>query len=606
MIQKIPKLSFSSLSQILFVFKETFKIAWTVRPKLLTATLLLGALWGLSNLPILYLEKAIIDTALSGITRSDKTEIIKLIVALIIVRSGIELFRITSHKFQRRLHTSLNYAVDAKVQVLLSEKMSSLDLLTLEDASFKNKYDRIYRESSNRVWNLINILAQIPNDILGLLTSMAPLFLFSPLLIFFLIILTLPAFVVDSKLVRLDYELDKTMSAKNLLRGWLSYLLLIVRNYMEPRLLGNSKYLINRFESLTIETFSAREKLRLKKAQASSLADLPSWIFTTAFRAWLFVQVVLGSMTLGTVQLLYRASDSFQNYLQNLSENLIEIYENYLYMVDLVWFLNLSSQAKPGKVVPAKIFTKGIEFRDVWFHYPKTKRFILKGINLTIHPGEKVAMVGENGAGKTTLIKLLGRFYEPQKGEILVNGRNIFDYKEQDYWKKLSVLFQDFERYPFSARESIGYGQVDRMNRMDEIISAASETGIHSYIDSLEQKYETPLAKDFEGGIEPSGGQWQRIALARALFRYGEIIILDEPTSNVDPKAEEEIFKKVMSLAKGKILILISHRFSTVRRADKIFVIEKGRVEEEGKHEDLMKKDGLYAKLFNLQAKGYL
>ncbi len=484
--------------------------------------------------------------------------------------------------------------------------MSSLDLLTLEDASFKNKYDRIYRESSNRVWNLINILAQIPNDILGLLTSMAPLFLFSPLLIFFLIILTLPAFVVDSKLVRLDYELDKTMSAKNLLRGWLSYLLLIVRNYMEPRLLGNSKYLINRFESLTIETFSAREKLRLKKAQASSLADLPSWIFTTAFRAWLFVQVVLGSMTLGTVQLLYRASDSFQNYLQNLSENLIEIYENYLYMVDLVWFLNLSSQAKPGKVVPAKIFTKGIEFRDVWFHYPKTKRFILKGINLTIHPGEKVAMVGENGACKTTLIKLLGRFYEPQKGEILVNGRNIFDYKEQDYWKKLSVLFQDFERYPFSARESIGYGQVDRMNRMDEIISAASETGIHSYIDSLEQKYETPLAKDFEGGIEPSGGQWQRIALARALFRYGEIIILDEPTSNVDPKAEEEIFKKVMSLAKGKILILISHRFSTVRRADKIFVIEKGRVEEEGKHEDLMKKDGLYAKLFNLQAKGYL
>jgi len=300
-----------------------------------------------------------------------------------------------------------------------------------------------------------------------------------------------------------------------------------------------------------------------------------------------------------------RAAYSFQHNLTGLVDSFLELYENYLFITDLVWFLGLKPTISSGsKKFPLEI-KRGIEFKNVWFRYKEDQPWVLRGINFSIKIGESVAIVGENGAGKTTLIKLLCRFYEPQKGEILIDGVNIKEYHREGLWENLAVLFQDFEKYPFTARESIGYGRIEKVNRTALISQFAKKSAIHDYIESLPLKYENPLAVDFEKGVNPSSDQWQRIGFFRVLLRDAQIVVLDEPTSNVDAKAKEEIFKEIGQFAKNKILILISHRFSTVRQASKILVMDKGRIIEEGSHKQLMTKKGTYAELFQIQAKGY-
>jgi len=267
--------------------------------------------------------------------------------------------------------------------------------------------------------------------------------------------------------------------------------------------------------------------------------------------------------------------------------------------------MDLKPQNMGGtQIFPVKIRT-GIEFDHVWFRYPSSSEWILKDISFKITPLENIAMVGENGAGKTTLLKLLLGFHVPSKGRILIDGVVVTDYDIQSLWKKISVLQQDFHLFPFSARESIAFSDLSRVDNLTDIKSAAKLTDIDSYIESLPLKYDTPLTKELEKGVDPSGGQRQRIGLARALFHPSSILVLDEPTSNVDPKAEEEIFENIIKITKNQILILVSHRFSTVRRANKIFVLDTGELVEAGTHEQLMKKRGLYAKLFTLQAKSY-
>lgn len=297
----------------------------------------------------------------------------------------------------------------------------------------------------------------------------------------------------------------------------------------------------------------------------------------------------------------------FPKNFTSLTSSFLEIYENYIYMVDLVWLLDLKPDLE--KNMDNKVALDGvedIEFKDVWFKYRKGLGWVIKGVDLKIKKGEKIAIVGRNGAGKSTLIKLLGRFYLPQKGDILINGKNITDIDISSLWRKMAVLFQDFELYPFSAREAIGFGDVSRMNDFKALKDAAKKAGINSFIESLPLGYDNPIAPEFEKGVKPSIGQWQRFGIARMLFRKdADILILDEPTSNVDPEAEEEIFQELSKVANDKILIFITQRFSTVRIADRILVVDNGKIIEEGTHWKLMEMNGQYAKMFNIQAQAY-
>lgn len=259
---------------------------------------------------------------------------------------------------------------------------------------------------------------------------------------------------------------------------------------------------------------------------------------------------------------------------------------------------------KDGNIIPTEI-GEGIEFRDVWFKYDHSPNWVLKGVSFRVDPKDNIAIVGENGAGKTTLIKLICRFYDPQRGEILLNGQNVKNFNVKDYRHHLSALFQDFAQYPFSAEDNIRFGDIDRKKTKVGIKKVAKLTGITDFIDSLPLGFKNPLDKEFAGGVEPSKGLWQRVALARILYRNAHILILDEPTSNVDPESEEQIFADVLKVAQDKIVLLVSHRFSTVRKADKILVLEKGSAVEYGSHQELIKLNGRYKQLFSLQAQSY-
>jgi len=296
-----------------------------------------------------------------------------------------------------------------------------------------------------------------------------------------------------------------------------------------------------------------------------------------------------------------------QNSIRSLLDNLNRLYESNLYLDNLLDYLKLQPMlAAPagGAIAPAPI-RRGIEFRHVYFRYPGSDNEVLRDINLHIQPGERIALVGLNGAGKTTLIKLLTRLYDPTEGQILLDGVDLREYDLESLHQRFGVIFQDYVRYQFTVRENIGFGQIDALDDLDRIKDSAERGGASPIIEKMPQGYDTMLGRRWEKGQELSGGQWQKIALARAFMRKAEVLVLDEPTSALDAEAEYEVFRRFGELMEGRIAVLISHRFSTVRMADRIVVLSAGKIIELGSHAELVEMDGAYARLFNLQAEGY-
>jgi ATP-binding cassette, subfamily B, bacterial len=319
------------------------------------------------------------------------------------------------------------------------------------------------------------------------------------------------------------------------------------------------------------------------------------------------LQAIAKKITVGDIGFYTGVVVNYQNGLGGLFRNLNAIFESSLYVKSLFDLLDTPPAIvdidNPTILDHKK--TPMIEFKNVTFRYPDTKEYILKDFSLVINPGEKVAFVGENGAGKSTIIKLLARFYDVTEGEILMNGENIKNIDRDSLYKSMGVLFQDFIQYEHTAADNIYFGKVYEDYDLEKIIFAAKDSGAHQVIEKLEKGYQQTLGRVFAEGAELSVGQWQKVALARGFLRDAPILILDEPTASIDAKAESEIFEKVQKLSKQKTVIIISHRFSTVRNADKIYVLDNGKIKESGSHEDLMKQAGTYAKLFQLQAKGY-
>jgi len=323
--------------------------------------------------------------------------------------------------------------------------------------------------------------------------------------------------------------------------------------------------------------------------------------------AWIVWHTVQGTISLGDMTLYLSIFRQGQSTFQSILAAVGSIYENNLFMANYFDFLDLKPQMRIGaqqQKLPVPL-RRGIEFRGVGFRYPESEDWALRGIDLYIRPGEKIALVGHNGAGKTTVIKLLSRLYDPTEGDILIDGVNIRELDPLDLRQKIGVIFQDFVRYHLPVSENIGFGQIEAAHRMDKIVESARKSGAHAIIENLPEGYQTMLGRWFHGGHELSIGQWQRIALARAFMRDAEILVLDEPTASLDAQTEYEIFRHFQELTEGKMAILISHRFSTVRMADRIVVIRGGRIAESGSHQELLRQEGIYAELFGMQAEGY-
>lgn len=602
----IPRINPASFKQLYISVKEIFLLLWQVDQRLFLVLLFFNIVDGLLILPTLYLDKEFLDLIVKNIANPLWQQSLRALVTLIFARFAVLLMDEFSQRTIGVSNNLLSWKLTARFDLILGEKNTSLDLATVESPEFKDRFDKIMRESGNRSWTLVGAIFELPRGISGIASALIIISTFNPLVTLVLLVLVIPAFFIDAKYARLEYEFRTRKATQDRIWGWMDYYLSRSKSFMEIKIFKLRDYFLKRLSEMETEMFRDRVQLRTGKHSRLFLVNIPQQIFTSAMTFYFGFLVIIGQLTIGTAQAYIRALDTFRSRVIEFFRALLDIYESNLYISDLIWFLHLKPDinGKVGLKFPRQI-SQGVEFNHVWFRYSPDTPWILKDISFRIEPHENIAIVGENGAGKTTLIKLLSRFFDPQKGEILIDGKPLSKYQRDQYWDHFAVLFQEFESYPFTAREAIGYGNLSKLTDLATIRSFAKKTDIDEFIMNLPQQYENPISREFKGGVTPSFGQLQRIGIARSLIRDSEILVLDEPTSNVDPKAEEDIFNQVLKLGKEKILVFISHRFSTVRRADKILVIESGKITEQGTHQQLIKMNGQYARLFNLQAKSY-
>lgn len=596
----------SAIRQIRFILAQVARLLWDTDKKLLLLTIFSSAFSSTLIIPTVYLDKIFLDTLIQNIGKSSAVQAFNFIVLIVVARFFIQFFKDVLGLLDGYWSRMLNLKLNKLVETRLGEKYARITVGVIEDPEFKDRYNLIERESLSRLGRLASLFTDIPQFFTGMISSLVIFVFTQPFIVLVTLLTTIPSLLADRKFAHDGYEVDKAINPLHKLRGSYYYFLSRSRGYMELRLVGVYQYLVDKISGLWDEIIAKRFEFEKSRRLTNIVAGLPNDMFAYFLDGFFAFQALLGKITIGAAQANIRAISNFQNNFSSFTSSFIQLYENYLYVSDLVWFLNLevpyySQQGSP--FVPA--ISGGIKFSDVWFKYPGSDNWILKGVNLTITPHENVALIGENGAGKTTLVKLLCGFYPPTKGGITIDGQDINGFYKPDYWLHLAVLFQDFETYFFSARESIGFGNISKINDLDYVRHYAKLADVDEWITSLPLGYENPLSRDLAKGIIPSGGQWQKIGIARTLAKDAPIIILDEPTSNVDPQAEEDIFNHILKLGKDKILVFISHRFSTVRRADKILLLENGVITEQGTHDQLLKHKGRYSQLFALQAKNY-
>lgn len=599
-------INFSRYVKILHSIWEAIRILWKISPRLLIAVLGINLVWGALSLPAFYIEKLIIDRIVANIGTKNIQLVLYPILYLVAIRAGIEFLRLVLGNVSDYLRFITSRLFSTETEIMLSEKVSELDVATLEDPAFQDKFNKIQREVGSRAWNFIFPIVNVPNYLAGFISSLGLLVFLSPFAAIAVILVAIPQFIFDAIFIRKEYSLNSRQSHMYRTWGWLVHYLLRSRNYLELKLLNISPYFLKKLKGIVHNIYEPKIQLEKTRTKNFVLTSIPSGILVFLINSYVVFLAITRKITVGSVEMYTRAVLSVQNNVGGLVSSFLQIYESYIYIEDLLWLLNLKTKVEHvNKGIILNKITKSIKFENVWFAYTD-KKWILKNINFELKMGEKVAIVGENGSGKSTLIKLIARFYDPQKGHIFIDGLPLKDFNLSEYRKKIAILIQRFETYPFSVKESIAYGDVSRMNEFSEIVFAAKQTDMDTWISKLPLAYDTPLSPEFEKGVEPSIGQWQRIAISRILFRRNaQILILDEPTSNVDPQAEEDIFKKIANSTKDKLLIFVSQRFSTVRWADKILVVKKGKIIEQGTHKELMKEKGEYSKLFLLQAKGY-
>jgi ATP-binding cassette subfamily B protein len=444
-------------------------------------------------------------------------------------------------------------------------------------------------------------------QVITLISLIALLLRFSVWLAIIVFLTAIPSFLSQSQYAEAAFRAVSRRAPESRLLNYLEMLLTGNEYVKEVKLFGLGESLLKRYQTLFTQFYLEDRAIAKKRTIAGLGWGLLSSMAYYGSYAWIVLRTIIGMITLGDMSMFLSIFRQSQRSIQSLLDNLNSLYESNLFLDNLLTFLELEPvlpKAKDGLIVPAPI-KQGIRFQNVSFAYPGSDHLVLKDINLHIQPGERIALVGLNGAGKTTLIKLLTRLYDPTEGHIFLDGVDLRQYDLGSLHQRFGVIFQDFVRYQFTVKENIGFGQIDELEDLDRIKLAADRGGAIDVINELPDGYETMLGRRWERGQELSGGEWQKIALSRAFMRNAEVLVLDEPTSALDAEAEYEVFKRFDELMGDRIGVLISHRFSTVRMADRIVMLQDGKIHELGSHESLLSRNGVYAHLFNLQAEGY-
>jgi ATP-binding cassette subfamily B protein len=575
----------------------------------------------------LWVGKLIIDTVVASQKSSvDFPRLWKLVALEIAIVATSDVLARTSSLVESLLgdlfsnHTS----------VRLMEHAATLDLTHFEDPAFYDQLERARRQTTSRIGLLAQLLA-IGQDGLTLISLGAALVVYSPWLLLLLAIAVVPSFFGETHFASLEYSMQFRWTPERRQLDYLRYVAASDRTAKEVQLFGLSPWLIDRFRKLSWRFYDENKKLSIRKARVSMMLSLIGTLGYYSAYAIILMRAMRGELTIGTLTFLAGSFARSRGLIEVLLMSASGIYQQCLYLKDLFDFFDMkpSIASAPGAPNVPRPIRQGFVFEDVGFQYPGSDTWAVKHVSFELRPGERVAFVGENGAGKTTLTKLLARLYDPTEGRILLDGVDLREYDIHSVRRAIGVIFQDFVKYDLRFDENVGVGEIDKVRAyLDEpsateqdstadvgrngngevpgaIVSASEKSLASSLLPRFSKGYRQMLGRRFDEGVELSGGEWQKIALARAYMRDAQVLILDEPTASLDARAEYEVFIRFSQLVAGRMAVIISHRFSTVRMADRIIVLQNGMVIEDGSHQELVARGGLYAELFALQAEGY-
>ncbi|HKC41994.1 MAG TPA: ABC transporter ATP-binding protein [Gemmatimonadales bacterium] len=572
------------------------------------AILVLRAIRSLIPVAVLWVGKLIIDGVIAGVAavHAGRSPDWRHLAVLVGLELGIAVIGEGLARLSALLESLLGDLFANRLSVRLMQHAATLDLAQFEDAEIYDHLERARRQTVGRV-GLFTLILGTAQDIITLISLASVLLVQLPWLLLLLTVAVLPAFLGEAHFASLGYSLLFRWTPERRLLDYLRYMGASNESAKEVKLFGLSNLLVGRYAALSDKFYQENKRLAVKRNIVSTLLVTLGTLGYYGAYAVIIYRTVMGVFTIGTLTFLAGSFRQSRSLIQSVLLALSSIYEQSLYLSDLFTFFEVRPRvvSKPGAKAVARPMQTGFRFENVGFQYPGSQRWAVRHLTFSFEPHERIALVGENGAGKTTLVKLLSRLYDPDEGRILLDGADLRDYDLDSLRHNIGIIFQDFVRYDFILRENIGVSQVEAMNDEDRIREAAKRSLADSVAKRVPQGFDQMLGKRFENGVELSGGEWQKVALARAYMRDAQVLILDEPTAALDARAEYEVFLRFAELTQGRMAVLISHRFSTVRMADRILVLKGGELADDGSHDELVARGGLYAELFSLQAAGY-
>ena len=581
-----------------------FRLVWQTSPGLMIANSVLRIARSAIPVAILYVGKLIIDQVV-GLTKGGGGGA-RHLWELVALEFGLALLSDGLMRAIMLMDSLLGDKFSNSTSIKIMRHAAALDLDQFEDSTFYDKLERARQQTTGRTVLLSQVLGQV-QDLITMAFLAAGLMAFNPWLLLLLLVAVVPAFLGESYFNDRSYALTREQTSERRELDYLRYLGASDDTAKEVKLFGLSDFLIDRFRALADKFYGAARALAIRRsAWGTFFALLGSAGYYSAYVVIIY-RAIHGSLSIGDLTFLAGSFRQLRSLLEGILSRFTSVSQGAIYLRDFFEFFDIKPRiirvAHP-RPFPNPI-KEGFEFEDVGFRYQHSERWANRHLSFTLRPGEKLALVGENGAGKTTLIKLLARLYDPTEGRILLDGVDLREYDPEALRSQIGIIFQDYLRYQMSLAQNIAVGNISRKEDRDLIESSARQSLADVLAEKLPDRYDQELGRRFRQGVELSGGEWQKVALARAYMRDAQLLILDEPTAALDARAEYEVFQRFADLTRGRTAVLISHRFSTVRMADRILVLEKGELLEIGSHEELLQKEGRYAELFHLQAQGY-
>ena len=581
-----------------------FKLVWQTSPWMTVVNALLRLLRSAMPVALLYVSKLIIDQVLllshkHSLSTHHLWSLVGIEFALAILTDALS-------RAITLFDSLLGDLFSNRTSIKIMAHAATLDLDQFEDSVFYDKLERARQQTIGRTMLLSQVMSQV-QDLITMGFLAVGLMAFNPWLIILLLIAIIPAFLGESHFNDRSYALTRGQTPERRELDYIRYLGASDETAKEVKIFDLSGFIISRFKQLSDKFYRDNKILSTKRSLWGTLFAMMGSMGYYAAYVVIIMRAVDGSVTIGELAFLAGSFRQLRSLLEGILSRFTSVSQGAIYLRDFFEFFEIVPKIKPaGKPLRfPKTILQGFTFEDVGFRYTNSDRWANRHLSFTLQPGEKLALVGENGAGKTTLVKLLARLYDPTEGRILLDGADLREYDIADLRLNVGIIFQDYLRYQMTFAQNIAVGNINQQDNRPLIEASAKQSLADVLAAKLPGAYDQQLGKRFADGVELSGGEWQKVALARAYMRDAQLLILDEPTSALDARAEYSVFERFAELTKGKSAVLISHRFSTVRMADRILVLEKGELIEIGSHTELLKKGGRYAELFNLQAMGY-